>query len=204
MTLPINTVLKIAQNINLFDTQTAINVFWAKIDDNVGGGPLAETDVLDAVVNYLAKVYLDILPSMDASITGSLAEVWTVLESTGDLTPVGDIASIFAGTGVGDAFPNGVAAIAAMKTTNTDVTGRKFIPGYVETEAVDNNLTGPALARLVLMAVDWADQHIDANDVIINPGVYSRAKLQFFNTTGAIVANGIVGYQRRRKPGVGT
>lgn len=204
MSLPIGTIIKIAQNILLFDTQTAINVFWASIDDNAGGGPLDEDDVVDAVANYLDLIYTDVLPSIDASIAGTLGEVWTVDVPTGDLTPIGDGATTWVGSGVGDAFPNGVAAIVTMKTTNTDVTGRKFIPGYVETEGVDNDLTGPALVRLANFGLDWAAQHIDANDVILNPGVYSGTKAAFFFNTGVIVANAILGYQRRRKPGVGT
>jgi hypothetical protein len=91
-----------------------------------------------------------------------------------------------------------------MKTSNTDVTGRKFIPGIGEINATDNDLTSGALARSVLYAVAWATQFIDANSVTFTPGVWSMTKLNFFLATGTVIANAILGYQRRRKPGVGT
>jgi hypothetical protein len=65
-------------------------------------------------------------------------------------------------------------------------------------------MTGPALARAALAAVEWAAQWVDANDVILNPGVYSSVKQNFFIATGTVIVNAIAGYQRRRKPGVGT
>ena len=61
-----------------------------------------------------------------------------------------------------------------------------------------------ALSRLVLFVVDWATNYVDPNNVEFNPGVYSGALYSFFPASGTVIANGIVGYQRRRKPGVGS
>lgn len=204
MSLPSGTILKIAQSILLPDTQTAMNIFWAALSEDGGAGPLDEDDVLEAASNWMDQLYANVDDDMNDQVSGNLVEVWTVDTGTGDLTPVGDEATTWVGLGPQDPLPNGVAAICALKTTDTDVTGRKFLPGYVEAQATDNNLTSVPLSRLVLFAVDWATQYVDPNSVIFSPGVWSTAKTQFVAAGGTVIANAIVGYQRRRKPGVGS
>lgn len=204
MTIPINTVLKIAQNIVMPDEQQGVNVFWATVDDNVGVGPLDEDDIGEAAANWMDQLYANMTDQMVNLFVGGLVEVWTVGAGTGDLTPIADEAATWAGASAQDPFPNGVAAIVALKTTDTDVTGRKFIPGWAESTAVNNNIAAASLAELALFAVDWATQYTDANDVIFDPGVWSQSKLSFKPASGTVVANAILGYQRRRKPGVGS
>lgn len=204
MSIPEGTIIKIAQNYLLPDEQTAVNVFWQEVNNNAGPGDLDDDDVLDAVANWLDQLYAEVVASLADVIVSTICEVWTVNEATGDLTPVGDAATTWDGTSVNDPLPNGVAGICTLKTTETDVTGRKFLAGYHDTAADDNNLIVAALARLVDFAINWATQYIDPNDVILDPGVYSTVLASFFGATGTIVANAIVGYQRRRKPGVGS
>jgi hypothetical protein len=57
---------------------------------------------------------------------------------------------------------------------------------------------------MALYALDWAAGHLDANDVLLLAGVYSPTKANFLLASGVIVVNAILGYQRRRKPGVGS
>ena len=204
MSISEGTIIKIAQSILLPDTQTAINAYWAVVAEDGGTGPLEEDDVLVAAANYMDQIYENIVADLADTVTASLVEVWTVNPVDGDLTPIGDEVATWTPVSTADAFPNGVAAIAALKTTNTDVTGRKFVPGYADTKAIDNNLIGTPLANFVLYAVDWGTQYIDANSVILTPGVWSQTKLNFYLASGVVIANAIVGYQRRRKPGVGT
>lgn len=204
MSIAEGVILKIAQHILLPDTQTAINVFWAELLDNVGSGPLADDDVLDAASNWMDSLYANLAASMADTVSGTLVEVWIVNESTGVLTPVGDEVTTWDGTTADDALPNGIAAICSLKTTDTRVTGRKFIPGMTDAGATDNNLVGDALSRLALWAADWPVNFVDANDVEFNPGVYSGVLQSFFPASGVVIANAIVGYQRRRKPGVGS
>jgi hypothetical protein len=204
MSWPINTVLKLAALSLMPDETIAINVFWALLDDNAGGGPLADADILQAAANYVDNFYDEMGVDLADTLLGTIVEVWAVDEPSGDLTPIGDETTTYEGQSVNDALPNGVAGVMSLKTVETDVTGRKFVPGYTDETFVDNNMTGPALARAALAAVEWAAQWVDANDVILNPGVYSSVKQNFFIATGTVIVNAIAGYQRRRKPGVGT
>lgn len=204
MSIAEGAILKIAAHTLLPDTQTAINVFWAELLDNVGAGPLDEQDVLDAAANWIDLMWDNLLGDISDTVSSPLCEVWIVDEPTGDLTPVGDNALTWVPTNANDVFPNGVAAICALKTTETDVTGRKFIAGFSDTKAIDNNLSVGAVADLAEFGIDWAANYVDANDVEFNSGVYSGTKSAFYPSSGTIVANAIVGYQRRRKPGVGS
>lgn len=204
MTWPEGTILKIAANIILNDEQEAINVFWAVLSDNVGSGPLAVIDILAAASNWMDSLYDNIKIDIADSVWAGIVEVWAVNPVDGDQTPIGDDLAIWVGGAVNDSFPNGVAAVCSMKTEDTDVTGRKFIPGYTEVAFTDNNMDANPLGRLILFAADWASQWIDANDVVFDPGVWSQTKLDFVPATGVTIVNTIAGYQRRRKPGVGS
>ena len=204
MSWPIGSILKIAANIILNDEQEAINVFWASLDDNVGTGPLDDDDILEAAGNWMDQLYDNIKIDIVNEVLGGIVEVWRVDPSDGDQTPIGDDLALWVGGAAGDAFPNGVAAICSLKTQDTDVTGRKFIPGYAEDAFTDNNIDANPLGRLILFAADWATQYTDPNEVIFNPGVWSQTKLDFVLATGVTVVNTIAGYQRRRKPGVGS
>lgn len=204
MSLPVGTILKIAAIILLNDEQEAINVFWVALDDAIGPGPLDEADVLEAAGNWMDQLYDNIKIDIADSVLGGIVEVWRVDPSDGNQIPIGDDLAIWVGGAANDPFPNGVAAICSMKTQDTDVTGRKFIPGYTEVAFTDNNIDANPLGRLILFAADWATQYSDPNDVVFNPGVWSQTKLDFVLATGVTVVNTIAGYQRRRKPGVGS
>lgn len=204
MSWPVGTILKIAANIVLNDEQEAINVFWTLLGDNVGSGPLEDSDILAAAGNYIDALYDNIKIDISDTVWAGIVEVWAVDPVDGDQTPIGDDLAIWVGGNVGDAFPNGVAAICSMKTEDTDVTGRKFLPGYTEAAFTDNNMDATSLARLILFAADWASDYVDPNDVVLEPGIWSQTKLDFVAATGITVVNTIAGYQRRRKPGVGS
>lgn len=204
MSIAEGVIIKIAANILLNDEQTGINVFWAEVADNIGAGPLDDDDVLDAAANWLDVLYTNLLAVLADTIIGTIAEVWTVNLPDGDLTPVGFGVQTWEGTSAADALPNGNAMICAISTEDTDVYGRKFIPGVNEGSTVDNNISAGSLVALLGFAEDWVAQYIDANDVVLNPGVYSNAQNAFRASVDSFSANAIIGYQRRRKPGVGT
>lgn len=204
MSIAEGTIIKMAQNILLPDDQVAVNVYWAEVEDAVGSGPLDDADVLEAAANYMDEIYTNLLAFIANTATGTLVEVWTVDPVDGDLTPVGDELTTWTAAGATDALPNGCAAIISAKTVNTEVTGRKFFPSFIESNAVDNNWLSGAVTAMLASAADWILGWEDANDVNLIAGVWSMTKLDFYTMSGTIIANAIVGYQRRRKPGVGT
>ena len=204
MAISEGTVIKVAQNILLPDEQIAVNVFWYVVADDAGSGPLEEEDVVAAAAARMDDLYEEITGAMSDVCIGGQVEVWSVDQATGDLTPLGEQAATWEGISTGDMLPNWVAAICAMKTTNTEVTGRKFLPCFAEVGATDNNLTAGNLALLVAFASEWDNIFISAADVILTPGVYSTAKALFYLASGTTISNSVLGYQRRRKPGVGS
>ena len=204
MSLSDGTIIKIAAETLLPDDTIAINVIWGVVSDNGGSGSVDEADVLDAAAAFVDNMFQNLETRIPTGIDGGLVNVWTVAPATGDLTPIGDEALTWTGSSAQDPFPNGVAAVGSAKTTNTDVTGRKFIPGLNEQAADDNNLTAASLTAILAYLADWVTVFVHVSDVIITPGVYSYTDSNFYLFTGVIVANAILGYQRRRKPGVGT
>lgn len=204
MSLPEGTILKLAQNILLPDDQVAVNVFWAVLEDSVGSGPLAVIDVLAAASNYMDEVYENLLALIADTVVSTVVEVWEVDGPTGDLTPIGDELTTWTPTGGTDILPNGVAGIISAKTTNTDVTARKFFPGFLENNCDENNWISGALTSMISAGADWVDGWVDPNEVEFIGGVYSMTKHNFFMFTDVVLANAIAGYQRRRKPGVGS
>lgn len=204
MTIAEGTIIKLAQNILLPDDQVAVNVYWAVVEDSIGPGPVDEDDVLDAAANWMDEIYANLVTEISDLVTSTLVEVWEVDGLTGDLTPIGDELTTWTPTGASDAMPNGVAGITSAKTTSTDVTGRKFYPGLQDTRAEDNNWISGTLTAMLAAAADWVLGWVDANDVEFIAGVYSMTQNSFYPMTGVIIANAIAGYQRRRKPGVGT
>jgi hypothetical protein len=197
------TVIKIAASLLLADESIAQQIFWFVLEDAIASGPLDEADVLDAVANWVDQIYTHVIPNINDAVIPGIVDVWEVNVPTGDLTPIGDTIQTWTPTQGADQLPNGVAAIIQLKTTNTDVTGRKFVPGLAESSIEDNNWGSATMTNLASFAAEWPEIYDDPNDVELVPGVYSNTFNNFFLATGTVIVNGIAGYQRRRKPGVG-
>lgn len=203
MSISEGTIIKLAAGMLLADESVAQGIFWLVVEDVIGSGPLDEEDVIEAAGNWIDILYAHIEGNINDDVIPGIVDVWEVDGPTGDLTPIGDGIQTWVPSQVSEQLPNGVAAIIQMKTANTDVTGRKFLPGFTEIGIADNNWGSGSLTQMALFAADWALAYDDPNDVRLLPGVYSNTFNNFFLATGVVVINGIAGYQRRRKPGVG-
>lgn len=103
---------------------------------------------------------------------------------------------------VDDPFPSGAAPVVLFNGSGTGRQGRKFLAGFRETAAADDVLNGAAVAALANYAANVVVQRAVAGGTL-NPGWLRRNPLGFTQYTGTFGVNTIVGYQRRRKPGVG-
>jgi hypothetical protein len=103
-----------------------------------------------------------------------------------------------------DMLPHGAAAVIHAKTTDPDVQGTKYVPGLAEGSQASSVWTGAALTALVSFANNWTQSFDgDITEALIGPGVWSPTRENFFLFNQVEVVNTLVGYQRRRKPGVG-
>jgi hypothetical protein len=106
--------------------------------------------------------------------------------------------------GATDMFPHGVAAVVHAKTTDPDVQATKYLAGLTENQALDSDLIANAVTDLALFCDLWTTARVGAaTGGDITPGVWSVAQGQFRGFLGGYVVNSLLGYQRRRKPGVG-
>lgn len=101
-----------------------------------------------------------------------------------------------------DMAPHGDAVIVRFGGIGTGRTSRKFIAGVSE----DYFSRSTVITTGVTVATNWAV--IMNNDIAVAGGTMqfgwlNKNPLGFTIHNGVIIVNAIVGYQRRRKPGVG-
>lgn len=111
------------------------------------------------------------------------------------------------GTHTGGFQPHGTAFVGHIFTSLPRRAGRVFFPGMVEADTVDGFWVAQALTDFALFLADLDD------DVAVVGGTLSWCTFNtddespFFETAskaiGSVEADNVVGYQRRRKPGVG-
>jgi hypothetical protein len=84
------------------------------------------------------------------------------------------------------------------------VQARKFIPGFDEGSIIDSTWESPALVNLAAFADQWVAELNMGDGASWDPGTMSEKWAGFVKFSGAVAVNTLAGYQRRRKPGVGT
>lgn len=162
-----------------------------------------EDDVLGAIVTGLEGAWAHIEDEIVDGVQGDTAKLSlydTVLDQWNELATVA--VTGFDGTSVGEMLPHGAAAVCRFFTGVGRRQGRKFIPGLDESAQVDGTLVAGTVTDLVLFALDW-DDVITFGDASFKPCVYNEETEDHEGFVGEAAVNTIVGYQRRRKAGVG-
>lgn len=158
----------------LIDIVAQLETAWAHIDG----------DVVDGVTGDTAKL----------SLYDTVLNQWDELAARS--------ISGFDGTSVGEMLPHGAAGVVRFFTGVGRRQGRKFIPGLDESSQVDGTLTAGAVANLLLFGADW-DDVVTSGGASFKPCVYNEALEDHEGFNQTFTVNTIIGYQRRRKSGVG-
>jgi hypothetical protein len=173
---------------------------------HTGSGSVAEGAFLIAVESEMASMYGYIEDNIPDSLTPLDITCDVVDFSGGELVVLRNVGTIAfttwnGGTATGDGLPQGNAAVVNLPTYEAGVLGRKYIGPLVE--AVQNNgiLGSGILADLATYAADFIGG-FDASAEPFSPGVMSTKLAQGVLIASAVL-NAVVGYQRRRKSGVG-
>jgi hypothetical protein len=199
-------VLKVVVSIDAPDSVECLNVYWYQLSDPTPDNPTdaqiisaldAEmTTVYEGWDDEMASTYTVDTMSVDRMAWNATDLIWEVVEHIGESLLDID------GLGISDAVPHGVAAVITFPTDDPKRRGRKFFPGMAEDGVTSSTLIGAV--QTVLAAIGTA--------IINDVNVLGSAELiagiasdygQFIPLALAVV-NTIAGYQRRRKPGVGT
>lgn len=202
MSIEAGAILRVVAELIMPGSTVAQNVFYATFNDT--GGSNADQDVVDDLVDWIDDIFDQIDLQMHSSITAGEVKVyiWDVLDA--DWDEIGSNVSTYVPAGGGDMLPHGVAAVMTGRTFDADVNGRKFFAGFSELSQSGSNWGGTALTDLLLAGAVWLTTFSGtATGSTFYPGVWSVVQVVFRRFVDNLIVNGIAGYQRRRKPGVG-
>jgi len=167
------------------------------------GSPTNVTDALDDINDVLALAWLIIDEYVAGTVLGQTLSMLKWNTTTKAFDGVGAIpVTQFDGTGVGEMLPHGVAGVLRFFTSVGRRQGRKFIPGLQENTQDEGSFTALVGTALALTAAAW-DDNVTTTGGLLVPGVFRTSDESFEDFTKEVAANTIVGYQRRRKQGVG-
>ena len=180
----------------------AQNVFYAMFLDD--GGSNADQDVVDDCAEWLDDIYGALDSEIQATVVPGECKVFQWDPIGGDWDEVGSQTLTFATSGTDQMLPHGVAPVITGRTVDPDVNGRKFFAGFDEAQCNESQVAGTALTALLVAGALWLAPFTGtATGSTFDGGVWSGVQLAFKKFVDNLIVNGIIGYQRRRKPGVG-
>lgn len=202
-------VVRVSVNISLPDLVIAQNIFYWQLDDPDSDNP-GNAAVTSNLGTKLTSMYGEIEPNLPDSVTILDAAVdrvewetdhWEVKENVGvdTLAIVGDDA-------VNDMAPHGCAGVITAHTSRPQTRGRKFFAGLLEGQFVDSDIGGTLLTALTDLGIEWLIPEALAVTAELIPVILGQSGVSaglIYPILGLTV-NSIIGYQRRRKPGVGS
>lgn len=178
------------------------NVFNATISG--GGGPWDEADVLDDCEDWLDNMYLNIVADVVDVVDGTQLQVYKYDAVGVDWDEVGTQAWTWNPTSIGEQMARGVAALVSARTTDADVSGRKYIGGLSEAQLVLGLWNATIAVDGLALAADWITAFVGATSgATFTPGVWSPTNSAIYDFIDSIAITLIPAYQRRRKRGVG-
>jgi len=201
-------LLRVSVNIALPDLVVAQNVYYWQLSDPSADEP-SHAQIVSALDTKLTAMYEDISPGMADTTTVLDADVdkiewdtdhWENTENVGIAT----IAEV--GGNEDDMAPHGVAGVVTANTDRPQTRARKFFPGFVDQMFTDSDAVTNLVSWLTQLTLEWlTDRDVIGNAVLV-PVVagQSGASAGLIYPLVSAVVNAIAGYQRRRKPGVGS
>lgn len=202
MTIAADTVLRVVAQFLWVDGEVNQNVFNAKVSG--AGAPWADQDIIDDAEAWLDNMYLNILSNMSDRIDGNQVLVYKYDAVGDDWDEVGTQAFTYNPTSATEYLPRGNAALINLKTTDPDVSGKKYIPGLVEGSVTDGLLGSSFVVNLAALAADWLTAFVGGTSgASWTPGIWSVVGKTFLPAIDHFVIPTIVAYQRRRKDNVG-
>ncbi len=172
------------------------------------GTPTTAAVVAAAALSAHQFAWLDIDQMVDIELVATVQELlqWDFALNRWDGIDTRPFTALD-GTTVGEISAHGVAGMVKIFTAAARRQARKYVPGILETSVGDGVIGGPSLTNLALYAARL-DDDVVAGPLTLEFGTFNtEAASPLFETfsaaTGAVQAEAVVAYQRRRKPGTG-
>lgn len=208
MTVSDGELVKVVVTHECPDTVIAQNVFYYQLDDSGSSNPSN-----DQISTALDTEFTALWNTIEAYVTPEyncaeikidkiewISDVWETVENIGVET-IGVV-----GGAAQNAVPHGCAGVITANTTRPQTRARKFIAGLGEGTMDDSTLLSATLTALAAFVTEWLSGRGVVGGAVLEPVVVGfsgpSAGLTYILISAA--ANAIAGYQRRRKPGVGS
>lgn len=176
---------------------------WVWHYQHTSGADQDNDDVLSSIEAQLRLAWDEIEAIVDNSTLGDTIELALFDAVLGQFDTVAELNMTNEdGTAVGEALPQGVAGIVKFFTAVGRSLGKKFVFGLFEGAQVDGLLTASAIIDLIAFALEF-DDDVLSGAANLRPGNFNPVTGLFRAWSKAVGVNDVVGYQRRRKPGVG-
>lgn len=202
MSITVGDVLRVVATMAWTDGNLAQNVFNAVITGS--GGPYDDADIVDDAVAWMDDVYANLVGNLSDDCDGSQIQVYLYDDADLDWDEVGTDPWSFDPTSTGEQLPRGVAALINARTTNPDVSGKKYVPAVVENAITDGLWNASFITALGLFAADWYTAFVGSvSTAAWTPAIWSPTIGGPLVMSGAVVVPTIAAYQRRRKRGIG-
>lgn len=195
-------ILRIVASMLWSDGNVNQNVFNAVVTG--GGSPWADSDIIDDAEVWLDTMYDNITLSCSDELAGNEVIVYKYDPIGDDWDEVGSQSWTWAPSVAVDQLPRGVAALARLWTTDPDVQGKKYLPGFTEQAVTDGLLVAGSITNILAFAADWYNPFVGGTSgATWTPGVWSVVATVFKAAVDHIATSTIPAYQRRRKRNVG-
>lgn len=195
-------ILRVVASLLWTDGNINQNVFNAVVTG--GAGPWDDSDIADDAEAWLDNMYANLTSGMSDEIDGNEVVVYKYDTVHDDWDEVFSQSWTFDPTGATDQIARGVAGLVRLWTTDPDVQGKKYIPGWTDGNMADGLYTGPSLVNFLAFAADWYLPFAGAvSGATWTPGVWSVVAKALLAGVDHVATSSIPAYQRRRKRTVG-
>ena len=181
------------------DLQEIVNVFFYEAETTFVTAP--DEEVMGALAARMNELYLAFSVWIHESQTADEIQFYNITQAR----PMGALPwpTYAGGTGVGDYFPPGIAALITASTAVARVMPKKFLGVCMEPHAAGGFWSTAQMIAMAAFATGWLQDAVAIGFGDLVPGTWRRAILTFVPLVAA-TAKGVCSYQRRRKPGVGS
>lgn len=208
--MPVNDgeVVKCVVSISMPDLVVAQNVYYYRLNDPTPDNP-SDAQVVAAVDTAMDELYARIDDYMTTDVTVMdvfVDKVEWVVDVWETVANIGSSVLAIVGLLTGDITPHGVAAVVTALTARPQSRGRKFYPGFKEDGVDASDWDSGVITALTNAAAEWLTTRTVVGSAEIEPVILGQSGPSagdILPLTGATIP-AIAGYQRRRKPGVGS
>ena len=202
MSITDGTILRVVASMLWTDGNVNQNVFNCVATG--GSPPFDDQDVVDDMEDWLDNMYANITANCSEELDGNEVVVYKYDSVDDDWDEVGSQSWTWNPGASIDQLPRGVAGLVRLWTTDPDVQGKKYLPGFTENSITDGLFVAGVVTVLLAFGVDWLTPFVGAaSGATFNPGIWSVANTVFKAAIDHYGTSTIPAYQRRRKRNVG-